>query len=53
MLWEGYPLDESVKRLEHMGVGSIVFAPCMNTPEEGDFMSVMKQNVENLRAIYQ
>ena len=53
MLWEGEPLDESVKRLEHMGVGSIVFAPCMNAPQESDFMSVMKQNVENLRAIYE
>jgi zinc transport system substrate-binding protein len=53
MIWEGEPLAESVKRLESLGVASTVFAPCMNVPEDGDFLSVMKQNVENLRAVYE
>lgn len=53
MLWEGKPMEESVKRLESMGVASVVFAPCMNTAEEGDFMSVMRQNVRNLKKIYE
>jgi zinc transport system substrate-binding protein len=52
MLWEGEPLEESVEKLKAMGVRSTVFDPCMNTPEDGDFLRVMKQNVENLRAVY-
>jgi zinc transport system substrate-binding protein len=52
MIWEGEPLPESVKRLESMGVRSLVFDPCANRPEQGDFMSTMKGNVENLRAAF-
>lgn len=53
MLWEGEPLEKSAKQLASMGVRSTVFAPCMNRPEDGDFLSIMKQNVENLRRVYQ
>lgn len=53
MIWEDQPLDESVKRLEFLGVKSVVFAPCMNVPEDGDFVSVMKRNIENLKAVYE
>ena len=53
MIWEDEPLPESVKRLETMDVRSIVFNPCGNRPGQGDFMTVMKQNLENLRvAVY-
>jgi zinc transport system substrate-binding protein len=53
MLWEGEPMAESVKRLEQMAVKSVVFEPCMNASPEGDFMSVMQQNVKNLKTIYE
>jgi zinc transport system substrate-binding protein len=53
MLWEGEPLAASVKKLQTLGVQSLVFDPCGNTPEQGDFLSVMQQNVVNLRQAFQ
>jgi zinc transport system substrate-binding protein len=53
MIWEAEPIEKSVKRLESLGVGSIVFAPCGNRPEHGDYLSVMKANVENLKKAYE
>jgi hypothetical protein len=51
MIWEDEPLPKSVERLEKMGIQSVVFNPCGNRPDEGDFMTVMKSNIENLRSI--
>jgi len=51
MLWEGEPLEKTVAILEELGISSVVFAPCGNTPELGDFLSVMRENVENLGEI--
>ena len=48
MLWEGDPLPDSVAKLEALGVKSLVFDPCGNTPEQGDFLSVMQQNAARL-----
>jgi zinc transport system substrate-binding protein len=53
MIWEGEPAAESVRRLEDMGVHSLVFEPCMNKPETGDFMSVMRANIKALGVAYQ
>ena len=53
MLWEGSPLSASVDKLQTLGVKSLVFDPCGNTPEQGDFLSVMKQNVVNLQQAFQ
>lgn len=53
MVWEGEPLAASVKKLQSMGVGSIVFDSCANTPGQGDFMSVMKRNIDNLKEVYE
>lgn len=53
MLWEGDPLPESVDRLAALGVRSLVFDPCGNTPEQGDFLSVMQQNVARLQQAFQ
>ena len=52
MIWEGEPLPSIVKKLDAMGVKSIVFNPCGNRPEQGDFLAVMKRNVEQLRRVY-
>ena len=52
MIWEGEPLAASVENLEGMGISSTVFAPCMNRPESGDFLSVMQSNIENLQSVY-
>jgi zinc transport system substrate-binding protein len=48
MIWEGEPAAESVRRLEEIGLGSLVFDPCATTPADGDFLSVMRANVAAL-----
>ncbi len=35
-----------------LGVESLVFDPCANRPETGDFVSVMGDNVKRLEAAY-
>lgn len=49
MLWEQAPLPTTVQRLRDMGIESVVFSPCANVPERGDFLSVMGANVDSLR----
>ncbi|NBO50675.1 MAG: hypothetical protein EBU80_13370 [Chitinophagia bacterium] len=44
MIWEGEPEKESVAKLEAIGVKSLVFDPCGNVPDGGNFLSVMKAN---------
>lgn len=53
MIWEGKPLESSIQKLQGIGINSIVFNPCANIPESGDFISVMKNNLEELKKIYQ
>jgi zinc transport system substrate-binding protein len=53
MIWEGEPMAASVEKLQTLGVQSLVFDPCGNTPEQGDFLSVMQQNVVNLQQAFQ
>ena len=53
MLWEGEPIRETRDRLESLGVTSVVFDPCGNRPDEGDLLSVMRANVENLRTAFE
>lgn len=52
MIWEGEPHPQSVKRLRGMDVESIVFNPAGTRPEQGDFISVMQQNVNNLQRVF-
>ena len=52
MIWEGEPNPTTVRRLESMGVNNLIFDPCANVPEQGDFMDVMRGNIENLAAAY-
>ena len=48
MIWEGVPIPESVERLQQLGIESVVFDPVGNTPETGDFLTVMQANIDNL-----
>jgi len=52
MLWEGTPAAGSVEQLKRMGIGSIVFNPCANLPAQGDFLSVMKNNLAMLKQVF-
>ena len=53
MIWEGEPVRASVDKLKTLGVDSLVFDPCSNSPDQGDFMTVMRSNVDNLRKAIQ
>jgi zinc transport system substrate-binding protein len=53
MIWEGEPAKESIEKLEAVGLKSVVFDPCGNVPESGDFMTVMKANLEALEKAFQ
>jgi zinc transport system substrate-binding protein len=52
MIWEARPDPDSVARLQTMGVSSLVFDPAANMPQQGDFLTVMKNNLEALEAAY-
>lgn len=52
MIWEGEPAKESVAKLDAIGVKSLVVDPCGNVPDAGDFLSVMKANVEALEEAF-
>ena len=52
MIWEGEPMGASVEKLKSIGVNSLVFDPCGNVPDRGDFLTVMHQNVENLKPAF-
>lgn len=51
MIWEGEPAAESVELLKAIGVKSVVVDPSGNRPDEGDWLTVMRQNIENLQAV--
>jgi zinc transport system substrate-binding protein len=52
MIWEGEPSKDSVEKLAALGLQSIVFDPCGNVPASGDFMTVMKANVEAMEKAF-
>lgn len=52
MIWEGEPAKDSVEKLAALGLQSVVFDPCGNVPDSGDFMTVMQANVEALEKAF-
>ena len=52
MLWEGEPTPATRQKLVERGFQVVVFSPCANVPEEGDFMTVMGENIKNLEASF-
>ncbi len=52
MIWENEPLRDTVSQLEGMGIESLVFRPCGNRPAEGNFVSVMLDNVMALERAF-
>lgn len=49
MIWEGEPAAESVEKLKAIGLSSVVFDPCGNVPDEGNWLSVMKANIAGIQ----
>ena len=52
MIWEGPPEQATVDKLNERGVNCVVYAPCGNVPEDGDFLSVLRNNVAELSKVY-
>lgn len=52
MFWEAQPKQKIVKRLQSFAVHSVVLQTCANRPEKGDFMSIMTENIQNLRLAF-
>lgn len=50
MLWEARPRPEIADRLQRLGVACVVFCPCGNVPDTGDYLQVMQQNIDQLKA---
>jgi zinc transport system substrate-binding protein len=48
LLWEDEPLPATARRLDALGIRSVVFAPCGNAPAQGDWLSVMLDNAARL-----
>ena len=53
MIWENTPLVESVEKMDNIGVESTVFNPCGNKPENGDYLTIMQENVKNLEQSFE
>jgi hypothetical protein len=53
MIWEGDPLKNTIQKLRGLQIDSIVFNPCGNVPAEGDFVTVMRKNIENLKIAFE
>ena len=51
MLWEAPPLPEVNARLAQLGIEPIVFRTLERSPGQGDFMSVMRANIDTLEQI--
>jgi zinc transport system substrate-binding protein len=52
MIWEGTPKESTVEALKKIGLDSLTFDPCGNVPETGDYLSVMRENVLNLKQAF-
>ncbi|MFM2169499.1 MAG: hypothetical protein RIS79_3870 [Verrucomicrobiota bacterium] len=52
MLWEGDPAKESAAKIDAIGLKSVVFDPCGNAPDGGDFLRGMNANVAALEKAF-
>lgn len=53
LIWSEPPLDATRKRLLEEGVQSVVLDIAASRPREGDFLSVMRGNLQSLHAIHE
>ena len=52
MIWEGAPVEAIRLKLESLGIHYSVFNVCDNKPSEGDFLSIMHQNLTDLEQFF-
>ncbi len=51
MIWEDVPTDENREKVKAFGLESVVVSQAANRPEEGDWLEVMKSDLEQLALI--
>ncbi len=49
MLWEGEPGMKTKALLKEKGIESVLFNPTANKPPEGDFITIMRSNIDALK----
>ena len=52
MIWEETPNQQTVDELTKIGLASLVFNPCGNAPETGDYLSVMRANTDTFKEVF-
>jgi zinc transport system substrate-binding protein len=52
MVWEDKPLASSISFLQEKQIKSVVFNPCGNIPQSGNFLTVMKDNLIELEKVF-
>lgn len=52
MLWEAEPVSETEQGLTSLGISTVVFSPCASVPDDGDFLTVMRRNLEALKQVF-
>ena len=52
MVWEAAPVAETTPELERRGITSLVFDPLAEAPANGDYLSVMGENLARLEAAF-
>ncbi len=50
LVWEAQPLDRTAKRLDALGIRSVVVSICANRPARGNWLTVMRENAARLEA---
>jgi len=53
MIWEAEPLQSTAQRLLNAGMSSVVFETAANRPTDGDFLSLMLRNAQQLQTALQ
>ena len=48
MIWEDEPLTSTAQRLSDAGVNSVYFHTVANRPDQGDYLSAMRANIERI-----
>jgi zinc transport system substrate-binding protein len=50
MIWEADPLPETEAKLTSMGIAIVVFDPCPTKPASGDYLDVMRANLQRMKS---
>jgi len=51
MIWEGIPLLETQEKLKEMDIRWVVISPGFNKPLVGDYLDILKKNLEELESL--